>query len=317
LVLTMVLGFSLQGAACLAAEEAGFTLKDVAGDHLDVLLDGRVAARYMYAYDKSTKERLHDTYKPYLHVFDAEGAAPITKGPGGQFTHHRGIFPGWMKISFQGKSYDRWHMKGGEIVHREFTKQAAGPDEASFTSRTSWNDESGEPILDELRTMTFRRAAAPARLSIDFVTELTASHGDITLDGDPEHAGVQYRPANEVDSKQTVYLFPGESVNPHKDVDYPWVGETYTLADKQYSVVDLNHPDNPKNTRFSAYRNYGRFGAFPVAKIPSGQTLKLRYRFLIADGPMLSAEIIQRAWDNYAGVKTPSPVPPVVVRKAE
>ena len=92
----------------------------------------------------------------------------------------------------------------------------------------------------------------------------------MTLGGDPEHAGVQYRPADEVDSKQTVYVFPKENAGCHKDLDYPWVGETYTLGGQKYSVVQISPPRNPKNTRWSAYRDYGRFGAFPVATIKRG-----------------------------------------------
>src|SRR5438270_638518 len=43
-------------APARAAE--GFAFQDTPGDHLDVLLDGKIVARYMYAYDKSTKEKL-------------------------------------------------------------------------------------------------------------------------------------------------------------------------------------------------------------------------------------------------------------------
>ena len=85
--------------------------------------DGKVLVRYMYEHDTSTPEKHHETYKPYLHVFDTEGKKPITKGAGGQFTHHRGIFIGWSKTKANGKSYDRWHMKGGDIVHQKFLKQ--------------------------------------------------------------------------------------------------------------------------------------------------------------------------------------------------
>ena len=41
---------SLAGAADVA-------IQDSPGDHLDVLIDGKVATPYMYAYDKSTPER--------------------------------------------------------------------------------------------------------------------------------------------------------------------------------------------------------------------------------------------------------------------
>ena len=267
----------------------------------------------MYAYDRSSPDRLAVTYKPYLHVFDAEGKAPITKGPGGQFTHHRGIFPGWNKIGFQGKTYDRWHMKGGEIVHEKFTAQKADHDAATFTSVTHWAAEPGTVLLDEERTTTVRRAHPPARLLIDLSVKLSAPNGDVRLDGDPEHAGVQFRPANEIDGKETVYVFPREKAAPTKDVDYPWVGETFTLNGKTHSVVVMNHPTNPKNTRFSAYRDYGRFGAFPVAEVKKGGSLTLNYRFLIADGAMPSAESVQRLWDEFAGVAAPSPTPPTTV----
>ena len=74
-----------------AAADAGFALQDKPGQYLDVLLDGRTVARYMYAYDNSSKDKLALTYKPYLHEFDAEGRAPITKGPGGA----SGLFRGY------------------------------------------------------------------------------------------------------------------------------------------------------------------------------------------------------------------------------
>ncbi len=298
------------GPAARAAE--GFSLADTAGDHLDVLLDGKVVARYMYAHDVSSKERREVTYKPYLHVFDADGKAPITKGTGGQFPHHRGIFVGWNKITFDGKSFDHWHMKPGDIVHEKFLNQAADADHAAFTSLTHWQTEKGQSVVDEERTVTVRRAKVPGRIMVDVVEKLAAPNGDVSLNGDPEHAGVQFRPAAEVSAKDTVYYFPGETADPTKDVDYPWVGETFTLAGKQHSVVILNHPDNPKKTRFSAYRDYGRFGAFPAAVVKKGEALTLRYRFVVADGAMPAADYVQQSWDEFAGAKG-SPTPKVKV----
>nr|MCU0875452.1 PmoA family protein [Pirellulaceae bacterium] len=69
----------------------GFELRDVPGVSLEVKLDGKPVARYEYAY---AADRFQDTYKPFLHVLDADGKEPITKGPGGFYTHHRGIFIG-------------------------------------------------------------------------------------------------------------------------------------------------------------------------------------------------------------------------------
>jgi len=292
-----------------------FSLRDTPGDHLDVMLDGKVVARYMYAHDNSSKERRDETYKPYLHVFDADGKTPITKGPGGLFPHHRGIFIGWRQIEFNGRKYDRWHMIGGEIVHRKFANQHADANEATFTSMTDWNDEHGKPFLIEERKTVVRRAPQPARILIDFVSTLSAPRGEVVLGGDPEHAGIHYRPANELDTSKTLYYFPAEKPQPHKDVDYPWVGETYTLNGKQYSVVQMSHPTDPKNTKWSAYRDYGRFGAYPQATIPAGGSVTFSYRFLIADGAMPPAQMIEEVYDDFAGTKTE--VPHVTQMQAE
>lgn len=297
----------LTAATGLAQEDKKFGFSDVAGKHLDVLCDGRIVGRFMYEYDKSTPAKLLETYKPYLHVFDAEGKAPITKGMGGDYTHHRGILIGWMKIGFNGKTYDRWHMKGGEQVHQKFAAQNADASQATLTSLVNWNDENGKPIIEEERTMIFRRAPAPAYVLIDFSSKIKAPNGDIVLDGDPEHAGIQFRPANEVDRTKTVYTYAGENVDPKKALDLAWVGECFALNGKSYSAVEMNHPDNPKGTRTSAYRDYGRFGMFPKTSIKSGESFTFKYRFLVAEGEMPSAEVIQKTCNEFTGKSEATP----------
>jgi len=290
-----------------AAAGEGFTFKDEAGKHMDVLQDGRIVARFMYEYDKSTPEKLHETYKPYMHIFDHEGKAPVTKGPGGKFTHHRGIFIGYSRLAHGGKRYDRWHMKGGEQVHQKFIEQKAGATEATLVSLVHWNDAEGKPIVEEERSFTFRAPPEGAYVMVDFVSKLKAPSGDVELAGDPEHAGVQFRPANEVDASKTVFVFPKEGADARKDLDYAWVGETFSLNDKLYSVVMMNHPDNPKKTRFSAYRDYGRFGAYPVATVKSGECQLLKYRYVLTAGEMPSAEAIQKWCNSYTGASDPTP----------
>lgn len=280
---------------------ADLEIRDEEGKHLDVLEDGKVLVRYMYENDLSSEARHHETYKPYLHVFDAEGKAPITKGAGGKFTHHRGIFLGWSRLQFKGKSFDRWHMKGGDIVHQEFLVREVKDGRATFTSKTHWNDGELKPLLDEERTTSVETPDdGPVRLVIDFQSKLSACYGDVFLKGDPEHAGIQYRPADEVDTKQTRYTFPAEKVDLKTDRDLPWIAETYVLNGKTYSVVQLNHPDNPKGTRHSAYRDYGRFGSFFEKEIKEGESLTVNYRYLIMDGELPEREAIDAAWKAYA-----------------
>lgn len=281
--------------------QADLQFKDVPGQYLDVLSDGTVLVRYMYEYDPSSEESLHKTYKPYLHVFDAEGKQPITKGAGGQFTHHRGIFIGWSRIKVDGKSYDRWHMKGGAIVHQKFLEKEIDENgAATFTSLTHWMGGANEPFLEEERKITVSENPEGGRLLIDFQSELTPVDSEVFLGGDPEHAGIQYRPADEVDRKKTKYLFPDGLTNPRKEKGLRWAAENYTLGERSYSVVHLNAPSNPKDTIYSAYRDYGRFGAFFTKKIPEDESLTVNYGFLIKDGKLPSAGQIDDLWEQWS-----------------
>ena len=107
--------------------------------------------------------------------------------------------------------------------------------------------------------------------------------------------------ANEVDRTKTVYTFAGENIDPKKNMDIAWVGESFSLNGKQYSAVDMNHPDNPKGTKTSAYRDYGRFGMFPKTSVKSGESFTFKYRFIVAEGEMPSAEIIQKTCNEFTG----------------
>ena len=297
------LGLLLVAATSALAADA-FAFADTSGKHLDVTAGGKPLVRFMYAYAPATKESLHDTYKPFLHVFDPGGDKFITKGPGGLFTHHRGIFIGWNKITFNGKSYDRWHMSGGEQVVQKILRQEAAADKATFTALVHWNDAAKEAFIVEERTFTVRRGLVGT--VIDFSSKLSAPRGDVKLDGDPEHAGVHFRTAGELDTKKTLYHFPAASPYAHKDTDYPWVGETFTLGGTAYSVVEMSHPKNPAGTRWSAYRDYGRFGAFPVAEIRQGGSFTFSYRFLVAQGELPGAATIKALYEAFAVAAAPA-----------
>ncbi|GAF71813.1 unnamed protein product, partial [marine sediment metagenome] len=294
------------------ASREGFSWKDKPGDYLDLLFNGRKVMRYMYAYDDSTPERLNDTNKPYHHVFDAEGENLLTKGPGGLYTHHRGIFIGWNKLEFGGEEYNLWSMNGVAQRHQRFLKETAGPVLASSESLINWNDPNGGPIIVEQRKITVFRQPDPSILLLDFHSRLEAVRGDVYLNGDPEHGGFQYRAHNDVSTgseraqrvaaeagKQTpddiaeggkdaraTYLFHEDGIDPLKDQDLPWAAMSYGLNDRRYSVQHMNPPENPRPTIYSAYRDYGRFGAFFKKKIGSGETLALRYRILVVEGDM-------------------------------
>jgi hypothetical protein len=296
---------------CVArgAEEIAF--QDKPGEYLDLLVDGVRVLRYMYDYDPSTAQRRFETYKPFLHVYD--GTQRLTNGPDGEseylkskirYPHHRGIYIGWNRLTFEGKRYDLWHMPNVAQVHQRFEEKTAAPGLARSTAIIHWNDPDGEPLIVERRSITAYRLKAPTVALLDFETELTAVRGDVELNGDPEHAGVQYRAHNDVAAGgpdvKAKYLFHAEGIDPRKDKDLPWVAMSYGLNGRYYTVQHMNHPDNPKGTIYSAYRDYGRFGAFFKYMIEKDQTLTLRYRFWIGRGEMPSREDLAARYAAYA-----------------
>ncbi len=283
---------------------ADFELQDTPNQHLDVLQDGTLVARYMYALDLSSGETRHETYKPFLHVFDPQGETPITKGPGGRFTHHRGVFRGWSRLTLGDAKYDTWHMKGVVQKHVEFTDK----DDVSFTSLIRYQTDDGKLLLEEQRSTAFLPAPKPAYAMFDVTSTVKAVAGAVKLHGDPEHAGLQFRPANDVKDSETVYCFPGKDADPRKDRDYPWVAESFVIGENQrYSVVYLNHSENSDGAIFSAYRSYGRFGAWFNGELPDGGEKTTRVRFVVLKGSLPPADFIQQQYNAFAGTNAPTP----------
>jgi Methane oxygenase PmoA len=303
--LPLALGTLLALTQAFAAD-----IKVTPNEAVEVVQDGKVVARFMTAHDVSTPAKRLETYKPYLHVFDPSGALRLTKGPGFNFPHHRGIMLGFAKITVDGKTYDRWHMSGGEQV-----VTAIKPTTDGFVTAIDWQGAgaSAKPILTEERAFTFTKPAAPFYFGIEMKSTLKPDHGEAKIDGDPEHAGAQFRPSEKIDGTKTTYIYAGKDVLIHKVKDLTWVAEVFTVEGKTFTALLLNHPTNPKDTAFSAYRDYGRFGAFPKGVATPEAPFKLRYQWLIAEGDVRDAAAFQQAYNAFAGTKEPTPTVTVML----
>jgi hypothetical protein len=278
--------------------------KPAATTHTDISVDGTPKVRYMHAYDTSTKDTTFNTYKVYHHVFAPEDHKEqfLTKEIKGQFPHHRGIFYGFSKLKHAGKSYDLWHMnKGEEQVHREFSKNEETDDAIIQTAEIDWNDSSKKTMLKESRTLMLHKKPEGAWLLADFTNELRAVNGDVELNGDPEHAGFQFRPNRLVgENKSAKYTFPTEKTpDLKKEKDQQWVAMTFDLEGKKYTVQLMRHPGNPKNSTWSAYRDYGRFGYYFVHTVKDKESLTIHNRIRITKGEAPSRETLQAQYDAY------------------
>lgn len=304
-VLLVIGVLSLSAVQANAAEDA--TLKDEKGKRKVVTAaDGKPVLTYEYAHELDDNGKVtFDTAKVFYHVVAPNGKDTITKGPGGKFPHHRGIFIGWNKIKHQGKSHDLWHVKNTTQKHVSFSKQDAVEGQTAVISRIDWIGNQGKAILKETRSATVHHDAGGAYAIIDFSSTLTASDGAVELNGDPEHAGTQFRPSQKVaENKSSKYIYSTEDAKAAKENKYAgldWVAQTFEIDGQKWTVQNLSHPSNPDdNAKWSAYRDYGRFGEFPVINIADGESVTLRYRFIVTQGDAPSREKLNQAYATYA-----------------
>lgn len=305
---------SLLTAAAPSALRADFVWTDTEGKYLELSYKDKPLARYVYeAIDESSPERREETYKPYCHLYFYQWnhyGHLLTKGAGGQFSHHRGVFYGFNQISYvdaagqKHEKVDTWHCRRAYQVHRRFTAREADARSAHFTSEIEWIGHDGAPFATESRTMRFTLDGGD--VLVDFESTLRPNVAELHLDGDPQHAGFHFRAHNEVHEKTqnaTYFLRPDGIAPPGKTInwsektdneqtrDLPWKGMCITLRDTQVTILYLDHPDNPKPARASE-RSYGRFGTYFATTVKRESPLTVRYRLVIHPGEFLSPEEI-------------------------
>lgn len=266
--------------------------------------------RYMRVpYDPAAIE---STKKPFHHLFAPDGTRLLTKGIGGLYSHHRGLFYGYNKIEVDGEMLDTWHAaKGEHQVHHEVIRSVSGACMGGHSVRIDWNDRTGQPFAQETRTI--RAFIQPSRMNghrlIDFESELQSSRGDIRLGGDRQHAGVQFRAAQEVadHASSTRFIRPDlwsglpadKEINDDRHKELPWNAMRFMLDNRQYTVVYLCDPARPKGAEFSE-RSYGRFGEFIPLTLSENNPVRLRYRLWISDDPDITRERIEAKYHDFA-----------------
>lgn len=288
---------------------AAFVWKDSAGGFSELSYGPRPVLRYMHAkLDESSKEARALTYKPFHHVYDPQGKFLVTKGAGGLFPHHRGLFFGFNRISYgDGKTADTWHCTGGaHQSHERFVTSDTGPVFGRHIVAINWHGKQKDVFAKEQREMTVY--AADGGTLIEFASHLESTVGPVKLDGDPQHAGFQFRATQEVPdktAKQTYYLRPDGKGEPGKfrnwpqdksHVNLPWHALSFVVGEQRYTCCYLDRPQNPKEARFSE-RDYGRFGSYFEYDLDQDKPLDLNYRIWLQEGEMTGNEVQRLAND--------------------
>jgi hypothetical protein len=306
-------GASLRLKATLApAAPAGaraFAWHDRAGDFTELRFGTRPVLRYHYrAYDESSEASRDQTYKVFHHLFSPKGDLLTTNGlpndPGIHSPHHRGIFYAFNRIRYgNGKTADLWHCtNGAHLSHDRFLAGEAGPVLGRHRLALSWYGQDGQAFAREERELTVYNVSGGQL--VEFASRLSTAAGPVKLDGDPQHAGIQFRAANEVfarTSDQTVFVRPdgigkpGETRNwdpatRKGPVNLAWNAMSFVLRSQRYTVVYLDHPKNPREARHSE-RAYGRFGSYFEYTLDRDTPLRVNYRLWLQEGLMRPEEV--------------------------
>src|SRR5262249_26881245 len=157
-----------------------------------------------------TKDKREITYKVYHHLYDPDGQFFVTKGPGGLYPHHRGLYFGFNKITYDGKQADIWHCNKNEHqTHGKFLTSEAGPVLGRHRMEILWYGQANDVFAKEERELTLFNV--PGGQMVGFASRLHSTGSKIKLDGDPQHAGFQFRASQEVAEKtgsKTYYIRP-------------------------------------------------------------------------------------------------------------
>jgi Methane oxygenase PmoA len=303
------------------ATPISFTWHDTPGEFTELRFARQPVLRYVdHPFDDSTKEKREETFKVYHHLYDPSGKAIMTKGPGGLYTHHRGIFYGF-KATYEaadGKKVtaDTWHCPApsgdpkkpsleAHLEHEKILSSEAGPVLGRHRVQIGWFGRDKERFAVEERELTVYNV--PGGQFVEFASKLTPVKGTVKLDGDPQHAGFHFRAVNEVDKNkgQTYFLRPfgkgemGKETNFPQDkqmADLPWNAMSFVVGDKRYTAAYLDRPENPKEARYSE-RSYGRFGSYFVAECSDKKPLTVAYRLWLQEGEMTKEGVEARSAD--------------------
>lgn len=250
-----------------------------------------------------------DTFKVFHHVYGFHGEGFLTKGVGGEFTHHRGLFLGWSKTTTAGKEMDSWHGgAGSSIRHAKYLGQGeTGPMRARRISVSEWTEKDGTVLVRDTRDVT-AWFAEEGRLYLDWSLTIESASGDsVVLDGDPQHAGFQFRADTTITAFE--YIGPADKTGTGdvwtmKNAN-SWAVSLFAAQGNKYAVMQMDHPSNPRPVVVS-HRDYGRFGHFFTATVQKDQPSVFHFRTLVLDVDKYGSPtqgVAQALYDAYAATK--------------
>lgn len=275
-------------------------------DHIDITIDGKPFATFHYG-DAAPK--------PYLAPLRTASGIIVTRGfpmeklegETRDHPHHRGL---WFthgdvnRIDFWANEPGGKGRKG-KVKLEKILSVKGGKKEGSIRASFLWVDDAGEPLLRELRTMTFY--SDPALRVLDFDATLTAVKKAVFGDTKEGFFAIRLRDAMR-ERGGTGRMISAEGKSGMREVwgkASPWVDYSGTLDNEKVGVAILDHPRSFRHPTHWHARDYGLFAANAFGlhdfyndktkdgshTLEPGQSIRFLYRVIIHPGDTESAGI--------------------------
>ncbi len=278
-------------------------------DHIDITIDGKPFGTFYYG---------EDAPKPYLAPLRTASGIIVTRGfpmekiegETRDHPHHRGL---WFthgdvnQIDFWANEPGGKGRKG-KVKLEKILSVKGGKKEGSIRASFLWLDDAGQPLLRELRTMTFY--SDPALRVMDFDATLTAVKKAVFGDTKEGFFAIRLRDAMR-ERGGTGRMISAEGKTGMKEVwgkASPWVDYSGTLDNEKLGVAILNHPKSFRHPTYWHARDYGLFAANAFGlhdfyndktkdgsyTLEPGQSIRFIYRVIIHPGDAESAGIAKQ-----------------------
>lgn len=273
-------------------------LEDVGGS-LRLNVAGKPLTTYRYQYAPPQT-------RPVCYPLLGPGGLAVTRawpleekaGEEQDHPHHRSLFFAHGAVN----GVDFWSERegAGVQVHHGFDELYSGRFAGGFSSRLTWQKCSGEPVIEEKRTLRFYNLRGNLRM-FDVEMRFEAARGDV-LFGDTKEGGlVSFRVAESMKEAHGGRIengCGGVSEAQCWGKPAPWVDYSGLVRGKRLGIALFDHHDNLRHPSRWHVRAYGLFSLNPFGlshyrygrdsngdyRLPAGETIVWRFRVLLHRG---------------------------------
>jgi hypothetical protein len=254
--------------------------------------------------------------KPYYFPVNGPNGKPFTRaypmekveGEDKDHPHQRSLWFTHGNVN----GYDFWasdplnkpNPRFGSIKETSRTLVANGSNVGVLRTTDDWLGSGGKKVCEDERTVLF--SGTDSLRIIDFDITIKATAGPVTF-GDTKEGmfGLRVPSSMDVKRKQGGKITNAEGItdNDAWGKPSPWVDYTGPVDGNTVGIAILNHPESFRYPTTWHVRDYGLFAANPFGwhdfgmnksgeyTIPSGESIRFRYRVLLHPGDTTSANM--------------------------